>query len=32
VDPKLLADVEFRDITSEGYLRHSSFKGLTAKK
>lgn len=32
VDPKLLADVEFRDITSEGYLRHSSFKGLTPKK
>lgn len=28
VDPKLIADVEFRDITSEGYLRHSSFKGL----
>lgn len=28
VDPRLIADVEFRDITSEGYLRHSSFKGL----
>ncbi len=28
VDPKLVADVEYRDITSEGYLRHSSFKGL----
>lgn len=28
VNPSLLADVEFRDITSEGYLRHSSFKGL----
>lgn len=28
VDPKLVAEVEYRDITSEGYLRHSSFKGL----
>jgi bifunctional non-homologous end joining protein LigD len=28
VEPKCLADVEYRDITSEGYLRHSSFKGL----
>ena len=28
VNPSLQADVEFRDITSEGYLRHSSFKGL----
>jgi bifunctional non-homologous end joining protein LigD len=28
VDPQLIADVEYRDITSEGYLRHSSFKGL----
>jgi bifunctional non-homologous end joining protein LigD len=29
VDPKLIADVEYRDITSEGYLRHSSFKVLS---
>lgn len=28
VEPKLIADVEYRDVTSEGYLRHSSFKGL----
>jgi bifunctional non-homologous end joining protein LigD len=28
IEPKLLADVEFRDITSEGLLRQSSFKGL----
>jgi bifunctional non-homologous end joining protein LigD len=28
VDPKLIADVEYRDITSEGYLRHTSFKEL----
>ena len=28
VEPSLLAEVEYRDITSEGYLRHSSFKGL----
>jgi bifunctional non-homologous end joining protein LigD len=28
IEPKLLADVEFRDITSEGLLRPSSFKGL----
>lgn len=28
VEPKLLAEVEDRDITSEGYLRHSAFKGL----
>src|ERR1700712_356860 len=28
VNPSLLADVEFRDVTSEGYLRHSSLKGL----
>jgi bifunctional non-homologous end joining protein LigD len=32
VEPKLYADVEFRDITSEGQLRHSSFKGLTDKR
>jgi bifunctional non-homologous end joining protein LigD len=28
VEPKYLADVEYRDITSEGLLRASSFKGL----
>jgi bifunctional non-homologous end joining protein LigD len=28
VEPSLVAEVEYRDITSEGYLRHSSFKGL----
>lgn len=28
VDPVFTADVEFRDITSEGLLRQSSFKGL----
>jgi hypothetical protein len=27
VDPVLVAEVEYRDITSDGYLRHSSFKG-----
>lgn len=31
VEPNLLAEVEYRDITSEGYLRHSSFKGLSGK-
>jgi bifunctional non-homologous end joining protein LigD len=29
VEPKFFADVEYRDITSEGLLRASSFKGLT---
>lgn len=29
VEPKFFADVEYRDITSEGLLRQSSFKGLT---
>jgi bifunctional non-homologous end joining protein LigD len=29
VEPLFTADVEFRDITSEGLLRQSSFKGLT---
>jgi bifunctional non-homologous end joining protein LigD len=24
-----MADIEYRDITSEGLLRQSSFKGLT---
>jgi hypothetical protein len=28
VEPKFTADVEYRDITSEGLLRQSSFKGL----
>ena len=27
VEPKFFADVEYRDITSEGLLRASSFKG-----
>jgi ATP-dependent DNA ligase len=29
VEPSFFADVEYRDITSEGLLRQSSFKGLT---
>jgi bifunctional non-homologous end joining protein LigD len=28
VEPRLIAEVEYRDVTSEGYLRHSSFKGI----
>lgn len=28
VEPKFVADVEYRDVAAEGYLRHSSFKGL----
>ncbi|WP_245309178.1 hypothetical protein [Bradyrhizobium retamae] len=28
VEPSFMADVEYRDVTSEGLLRHSSFKGL----
>jgi bifunctional non-homologous end joining protein LigD len=28
VEPSLLAEVEYLDITSEGYPRHLSFKGL----
>ncbi|WP_433960393.1 hypothetical protein [Bradyrhizobium guangdongense] len=28
VEPKFYADIEYRDITSEGLLRASSFKGL----
>jgi bifunctional non-homologous end joining protein LigD len=28
VEPKLLAKIEYRDITDDGYVRHSSFKGL----
>jgi bifunctional non-homologous end joining protein LigD len=29
VEPLFVADVEYRDIRSEGLLRQSSFKGLT---
>lgn len=29
VEPKLLAEVEYRDITSDGLLRQSSFKGIS---
>jgi len=29
VEPKFFADIEYRDITSEGLLRVSSFKGLS---
>jgi bifunctional non-homologous end joining protein LigD len=29
VEPKFTANVEYRDITSEGLLRASSFKGLS---
>jgi bifunctional non-homologous end joining protein LigD len=32
VEPSFVADVEFRDITSEGLLRQSSFKGLSKSK
>ena len=28
VEPQLVAEVEYRDITADGYLRHPSFKGL----
>jgi bifunctional non-homologous end joining protein LigD len=31
VEPKFFADVEYGDITSEGLLRASSFKGLSRK-
>lgn len=31
VEPRFFADVEYRDITSEGLLRASSFKGLSRK-
>ena len=27
VEPKLLAKIEYRDITDDGYVRHSSLKG-----
>ena len=29
VEPSFTAEIEYRDITSEGLLRQSSFKGLT---
>ena len=32
VEPKFFADAEYRDITSEGLLRASSFKGLSQEK
>ncbi|MCK1497887.1 non-homologous end-joining DNA ligase [Bradyrhizobium sp. 188] len=32
VEPTFYADVEYRDITSEGFLRASSFKGLSKNK
>jgi bifunctional non-homologous end joining protein LigD len=31
VEPVFVAEVEYRDISSEGLLRHSSFKGLSRK-
>src|SRR5882757_8576934 len=31
VDPVFMAEIEYRDITSEGLLRQSSFKGLSKK-
>jgi bifunctional non-homologous end joining protein LigD len=31
VEPTFVADIEYRDITSEGLLRASSFKGLSRK-
>jgi bifunctional non-homologous end joining protein LigD len=31
VEPRFYADVEYRDVTSEGLLRASSFKGLARK-
>jgi bifunctional non-homologous end joining protein LigD len=31
VEPRFYADIEYRDITSEGLLRASSFKGLSKK-
>jgi bifunctional non-homologous end joining protein LigD len=32
VEPKFYTEVEYRDITSEGLLRQSSFKGLFTKR
>jgi ATP-dependent DNA ligase len=31
VEPSFMAEVEFRDVTSDGLLRQSSFKGLSKK-
>jgi bifunctional non-homologous end joining protein LigD len=31
VEPTFVADIEYRDITSEGLLRASSFRGLSRK-
>ncbi|WFU75034.1 hypothetical protein [Bradyrhizobium sp. CB2312] len=31
VEPKFVAEIEYRDVTSEGLLRASSFKGLSRK-
>ncbi|WP_456770937.1 ATP dependent DNA ligase [Bradyrhizobium sp. USDA 4448] len=31
VEPQFYAEIEYRDITSEGLLRASSFKGLSTK-
>ncbi|WP_426536670.1 hypothetical protein [Bradyrhizobium sp. McL0615] len=31
VEPTFVADIEYRDITSQGILRASSFKGLARK-
>ena len=31
VEPRFVAEVEYRDVTSEGLLRASSFKGLSKK-
>lgn len=29
VEPPLIAEVEYRDVTADGYLRHPTFKGLS---
>lgn len=31
VEPKLTANVDYSDVTKDGYLRHASFKGLSVK-
>ncbi len=28
VEPELVAEIEFRELTAEGMVRHGSFKGL----
>jgi bifunctional non-homologous end joining protein LigD len=28
VEPELVAEIEFRELTAEGLVRHGSFKGL----